>query len=60
MTFDEIKKNAPDGATHYAHVGDWSVIYYKPNEEHKHFILGWAGDRWVPARGVRARFLNKL
>ena len=44
MTEQEIRDNAPDGATHYRYGRSGSPIYYKSNGT---FIMMWCHDRWI-------------
>ena len=40
MTKDEIKQNAPSGATHYDNGGDYYVI------EENSVVKIWTGEKW--------------
>lgn len=49
MTLDEIRSNAPDGATHYT-VDEFSVSYIK---EKNGIIYAWVRGGWMKAQPNR-------
>lgn len=45
MNIEEIRKNKPEGATHYDPRGGWSIYYKVKND----VVLFWANERkeWI-------------
>jgi hypothetical protein len=43
MTIEEIRKNAPQGATHYKIIKDGRPLYFNSN----HHYWNWVSLKWV-------------